>query len=154
MEQVKMTNKQDVKKIIPDEMYIYFHHGGQELWHPDYESVYWYRANEYDDGDPVKEHLQYFRKHEMKNVCSMPSDEIWQTFFQKLEQIGVYSWQSKKIIKIENVTDLSPCTWKVEIVSQDGNKFEVSGPIDKLPPRFNEFCEAVSELIGQPFGKD
>ena len=147
--------EQDIAKIIPEEIHISIDHDSQKLWQPDYEEVNWYKSDEDEDGEPIKKHLQYSRKYKnITNACPMPSDEMWKTFLQRLEEIDVYSWETKDIPVVENVTDISPEIWEIKIVSQGGNIFEASGPIEELPPRFDEFCEAVSELIGQPFGKD
>ena len=148
-----MTSKQEqnTTKIIPNEMYISIEHDNQKLWYPDYEHVYWHRADKYDNGDFVEEHLRYSERYNIKSACPMPSDEMWQKFIRQLDKIDIYSWDIENVPVVENITDISPETWEVRIIFQDGSIFEASGSIEKLPPHFDEFCEAVSELIGRPF---
>ena len=145
--------EQDATKIIPNEVYVSVDHDSKKLWYPDYECVYWYRADEYDDGDSVEEHLQYFGKNRIKSACPIPSDKTWHKFIRRLKEIDTYSLGIENIPVVEGITDTSPETWEVRIIFQDRSIFEAAGPIEKIPPHFDEFCEAVSELIDRPFGE-
>ena len=150
-----MKKEMKITKRIPDEMSITLYHTDRIDGFPNYENVYWYRADEDEDGEPIERHLSYFRQLKKNKSCPVPSEKKWQQFLKQLEKIDIYSWKSREIPKIpEGVTDLEPSIWEVQIIYQDGSKFEVSGPIDELPPRFDEFCKVVSELIGEPFGTD
>ena len=143
-----MFEGKDIQKSIPDELRATLFHKGQ-----DWEEVYWYRPDEDEDG-PVTRHMSYFRQRRANKGLPVPSAEAWSRFLARIEEIGVFAWESKEVPEIDrDVTDLSPRVWELEIVYQDGRRFEASGPADERPPRFDEFCAALSELMGgQEFG--
>ena len=93
-------------------------------------------------------------KHRIK-----PSPEAWTKFWRRLDEVGIWSWSgsyqtSRRI--------LDGTGWSVEIsvagrsVEAHGcNAYPPSSPRAKRPrepgesgSRFNEFCEAVTELLG------
>lgn len=93
-------------------------------------------------------------KHRIK-----PSPEAWERFWGSLDDLGIWSWggsyQPRGII-------LDGTSWSVAISLGDcsveahgSNAYPPSSPRAKRPrevgesgSRFNEFCEAVSELLG------
>ncbi|MBQ7263661.1 MAG: hypothetical protein IJR14_08080 [Synergistaceae bacterium] len=147
-----MFDGKGIQGSIPDELRAAILHNGH-----DWEEVYWYRPDEDEDG-PVARHMSYFRQRRANKGLPVPSAGAWERFLARIEEIGVFAWESKDVPEIDRddprwVTDVGPCTWEFEIVYQDGRRFEASGPADERPPRFDEFCAALSELMGgQEFG--
>jgi hypothetical protein len=88
-----------------------------------------------------------------------PSAESWDKFWNSLDELGCWSWSGRYH---PSSIVLDGTSWSVEIsagersVEAHGcNAYPPSSPRAKRPreagesgSRFNEFCEAVSELLG------
>ena len=143
--------------MVPDEMYVLFRHRGSVGRFPDSEEVDWVKMdNDYYIGEPGPR-FTYKRQGEDVRIFAIPSDEAWQKFMDRLNEIEVFSWKSVTLPKEETEGRIGyvPRIWKIEIKRPGKKTFECKGPIDKLPPNFDKFCEALSELMGgQRFGED
>lgn len=136
--------------IVPDKMYALLHHDDYAEWLSGYEDVSW---------DKDRAYFAYSMQGKRGITLPIPSDDAWQAFLERIEEIGVFSWQSIRNPDEERLRltllDYEPRIWKIKIKRPDKKLFEREGPIDKLPPNFDKFCEALSELMGgQKFGVD
>ena len=143
--------------IVPDEMYVLFRHNRNVRRFPDHEEVDWIKMDkEYFIGEPGPR-FTYSRQGQDGTFLAIPSDDAWQKFLDQLDEIDVFSWKSVKTSKDNeggHIGDV-PRIWIFEICRPGMKKFHKSGPIDKLPPNFDRFCEALSELMGgQKFGPE
>ena len=130
------------KNNVPSKLHIIVFNRGQN-----WESIDWFKKD-------TEFRLVYMKKRKEHEVLTNPSNEIWERFFNELNNIGVFSWKSTGISSIpSNLIGLEECLWEIQINYQNGNIFKISGSIYKLPLGFNKFCEAVSRLIGRPFGE-
>ena len=105
------------------------------------------------------------RLGEEEKLSIKPSPDAWATFWKRLDELGFWSWdgsyQPRDII-------LDGTSWSVEMSAGDRsveahgcNAYPPSSPRAKRPresgesgSRFGEFCEAVSELLGdRDFGR-
>lgn len=143
--------------MVPDELYALFRHKGSKRGFPDSEEVEWFKMDDEYYTDKPGPRFTYKRQGEAAKVLSIPSDEAWKKFMEQIEDIGVFSWKNDKAAgKSTNGRvgdDYAPRIWDIEIKRPGKKVFEREGPIDKLPPNFDKFCDALSELMGgQRFG--
>lgn len=142
--------------FVPDEMYVLLYHDGQVGRFPDFEEIEWVKLDEdYFIGDEPGPRFQYGRQGQRGVSLPIPTDEAWQKFLARLDEIGVFSWETVKGPDAGKRKDYEPPVWTLEIHRPGMKAFEREGPIDKLPPGFDKFCEALSELMGgQAFGRE
>lgn len=140
--------------FVPDEMYVLLHHDGQVGRFPDFEEVQWTKEDDEYYTDEPGPSFFYSRQGGDDSDLPIPAEDAWRKFLDRLEEIGVFSWKSEKLPdEWKSRRGYEPPVWNIEISRPGKKPFECEGPIDKLPPNFDKFCEALSELMGgQKFG--
>ena len=141
--------------IVPDEMYVLFHHDGQVGRFSDFEEVQWTKDDEYYIDEPGPSFF-YSRQGGDGGRLPFPTEDAWRKFLERIEEAGVFSWVNGEGDEDQDMlVGYDPPVWTFEIHRPGVEPFERKGPIDKLPPNFDRFCEALSELMGgQKFGPE
>lgn len=139
--------------IVPDEMYVLLHHDGEVEGFPDLEEVDWAKMDKEYAAEPGPR-FSYKRQGQRVKPLPAPSAEAWRAFLERLDEIGVFSWRNAPTLETRNrFIGYEPPVWVFELKRPGMKPFRRKGPIEKLPPNFDKFCEALSELMGgQSFG--
>jgi hypothetical protein len=83
-----------------------------------------------------------------------PSVQEWAVFWTALDRIGVWGWRSR----YNNADILDGTQWSVEItngtlsVKCTGSNLYPCGQDQEYGLPFQQFLDAISTLVGQPFG--